>query len=255
LKTIRSDQQTPDSVLEQIDRYRLYGYWSDDEDNRLSEDFKILQKSTSYSTLPKSRPTFEVTVVRDTVQANVIPTVGDYLIHKKGLGQYSIRAERFVQRINDRATFLNYLAANVLENIQADFFHQNDLNSALLHLLPIQAREICNLKLKDLKLNYTFKLDKKLISKISDLMVECRFGIYPFGFFLPSKRVLVKQWVKHANENGIATIKDQCDWIKEQLYKRLSKWNPKDRRCKMIKPLLDVNANDIKSARRAVVKK
>lgn len=253
LDRIGGDEEKLDLIFEKIDFYRLNGYLPDDADNMLREELEILQKSTSYSSLPSSEHTFEVTVLSDNVQVNVIPTAGDYLICQKGLGKYSDRAEKFIKRINDRATFLNYLAANVLENIQADFFHQEDLNSALLHLVPIETNTISESNLKDLNLNFSFKLDKQFVSKVCDLTVKCKFGIYPFGFFLPSKMGLLKQWVKHANENGISTIKDQCNWIKEIWNDRKKKWDFNDRRHNLVKPLLAVNANDIKNARKAIL--
>jgi hypothetical protein len=255
MKKLRDDQKSLDSVLEQINSYRMDGHWHDDKDNGLREDFEILQASMPHSTASTSQPTFEVTVIEDSVNVNVIPTIGDYLRYRKGFGQYSIAAKKFIQRMKDRTLFLNYLADQVLENVQVDFFRQNDLNSALLHLLPLQAKEISDLDLKDLNLNFSFKLDKKLISKMCDLTVKCDFRIFPFGFFLPSKLVLVRRWVKHANDNGITTIKGQCEWIKEQLYERLNKWDYKDPRCCRIKSLLDTNESDIKNARKAVLKK
>ena len=218
----------------------------------LQKELEILQKSISYNSLPTSKHTFEVTVLSDSVQVNVIPTAGDYLVCKKGLGKYSDRAEKFIKRINDRATFLNYLATFVLEGLQADFFHQEDLNSALLHLVPIETHTVSNLTLEDLNLNFSFKLDKQFISKVCDLTVKCKFGTYPFGFFLPSQMALRKQWVKSANENGISTIKDQCKWIKDVWEKRKKNWNPNDRRHAMIKPFLALKTNDIKNARKEI---
>jgi hypothetical protein len=254
LEKIGGNKEKLNLVLKQIDHYRLNGFLPDDADNMLQEELVILQKSISYSSLPSSEHTFEVTVLSDSVQANVISTAGDYLICKKGFSKYSDRAEKFIQRINDRTTFLNYLAANVLENIQADFFHQKDLNTALLHLVPIETNTISNLTLENLNLNFSFKLDKQFISKVCDLTVKCEFGVYPFGFFLPSKMALLKLWVKHADENGISTIKDQCIWIKSQWDERITKWDPNDRRRNMIKPLSDLNEYDIKNARKAVAK-
>ena len=52
LENFGGDQEKLKSALEQIEGYRQSGSWSDYEDNDLlHEDFRILQKSISYSTL------------------------------------------------------------------------------------------------------------------------------------------------------------------------------------------------------------
>jgi DNA-directed RNA polymerase specialized sigma54-like protein len=234
-----------ESTLRDINLYRISGSLPEESDHRLQEDLKLLQKSISYTALPSTYPAFEVIEESGTIHIHVLSTTADSLNYRKGFGKYSQKAKEFIDRVNDRAFSLGNLATTILRDIQGDFFRQSDINNALISLIPVTAKD-----LTDFEIDFALALDKKMISKLSDLLVASKFGIFPLGFFLPSKAVLVRLWIGDAQKSVITKIKDQCDWIKQQCQKRIDKWDSNDRRLDLIKPLLEISINDIKNARK-----
>jgi len=239
------DSQNIERAIRSINLYRITGALPEEANKQLHEDLKILQKSMSYISTPSTSPTFEVTEEAGDVEIHIVPTIADSLMYKEGLGKYSSRAKKFVQNLNDRALSLSNLATVILKHIQGDFFRQTDIHIARQHLIPIIAKNI-----PDFEITFSLKLDKRLISKLSDLLVESKFGIFPLGFFLSSKATLIRFWVMQTNKAGISTIKDQCEWIKQHIHRRIDKWDSDDKRFTLIKPLLEINVNDIKNARK-----
>ena len=236
-----------DKALEDIRFYRFYGYLPDDADPQLHKDLAILERSISYQSLPSIQPTFKVTAEGDLVEARVVPGIAGNLKYRTGLGRYSDGAKKFIQMLDDRLSLLNSLASHILEDLQADFFRQPDRNTALRYLIPIPPKKVPKLGIKS-----PFNLDEKYLSKASDLPVSCNFGPFSFGFFLQSKAALVRLWVSTAYRAGIKGIEDQNRWIKDQIQSRSDKWDSEDRRHEFIKPLLEINVDDIKNARRSV---
>jgi len=239
--------QDIDCALRDINLYRISGELPVDADNQLREDLKILQKSMSYTALPSISPTFEVLEESGNVEVYIVSTIADSLNYRKGFGKYSNRAKKFINQTNRRSLYLSNLATWILKNIQGEFFRQTDINEALKYLIPVTVKNIAGLEI-----DFALKLDKKMMSKLSDLLVACKFGVFPLGFFLPSKAVTVRLWSDLAQKSGITKIKDQCESIKQQFRKRIDGLDSDDRRLDLLKPLLEINVNDIKNARKKV---
>jgi len=248
IEYVDDDPQEIDFTLSNINLYRISGSLPLEANKQLQKNLEVLQKSVSYRALPSISPTFEVYEESGNVQAVLISTIADSLIYRKGFGKFSEKAKEYIDRVNDRAVSLNSLAITILENIQGDFFRQTDFNTALRYLLPFSVKNIT-----DLEIDFSLTLDKKLLSKMSDLLVDSKFGVFPLGFFLPSKASLLRLWVVQANKEEISKINDQCDWIKQQVTKRMDNWDAKDKRINLIRPLLDINSNDIKNASKQLI--
>ena len=183
------------------------------------------------------------------VKVVLIPTIADSLTFIRGHGKYSEMAKEFIDRLFKRATSLNNLAVEILEKIQGDFFRQTDLNQALLTLIPIPAK-----RLLDLKIDFSLSLDKKLISKLDDLSVACKFGVFPLVFFMPSNAAILRLWLHLALPKEISKLNDQCEWVRQQVAERIKIWDSNDMRIDLLRPLLAVNTNDIKNARKQLNK-
>jgi hypothetical protein len=234
------------SIYSNIDIYRNTGKLPADADKKFQEDLQILEKSIFYKTLPNDSPTFEVYEDSGKVHAVLIPTVADSLIYRKGFGAYSYKAKKFIDRVIDRTISLSNLAVEILEKLQGDFFRNADFKNAMLNLTPIPTETISDLKIE----KFTLKRDKKLISRLSDLSVSCKFGMFPLGLFMPSKAALLRIWLYLALPKEISRITDQLEWVKQHAEKRVRGWEPNDMRIDLMRPLLDTTANDIKNAKR-----
>ena len=239
------DPQSLVSLSESINFYRTTGALPSDANKKLQDDLRILEKSISDKSLPSESPTFEVYEESGNVQSVLIQTIADSLIYRNGFGKYSDKAKEFIDRINARFTSLSNLATIIFEKIQGDFFRQSDLKNALLSLVPLSTKN-----LSDLEMEFSLKIDKKLISKLSDLLVSCKFGLFPLGFFMPSKAALLRLWLHLALPEKTSKINDQCEWVKQQAAQRIESWDKNDMRIDLLKPLLDISANDIKNAKR-----
>ena len=196
--------------------------------------------------MPNESPTFEVYEDSGKIHAVLIPTVADSLIYRKGFGAYSYKAKKFIDRVIDRTVSLSNFAVEILEKLQGDFFRNSDFKNALLNLIPVPAETISELKIE----KFSLKRDKKLISRLSDLSVSCKFGIFPLGLFMPSKAALLRMWLHLALPKEISKITDQLEWVKQHAEKRIRSWEPNDMRIVLMRPLLDTTANDIKNAKR-----
>ena len=245
IKNIDDDPHDFECALRDINLYRTSGSLPKEAGNQLQEDLRILQKSISYKAFPSISPTFEVIEESGNVEVHIVSTVADSLNYLKGYGKYSAKAKEFINRVNKRALNLSKLASCIIKNIQGDFFLQPDIRTALKYLIPITAKNIA-----DFEIEFSFKIDKKMMSKLSNLLVASKFGIFPLGFFLPSKSALVRLWSDDAQKDGITKIKNQCEWIKQQFQKRIDGWDSGDIRIDLVKPLLETNVNDIKNARK-----
>jgi DNA-directed RNA polymerase specialized sigma54-like protein len=248
IENLNDGPQDFECALRAVNLYRISGALPEQSDPNLREDLRLLQKSISYTALPTISPTFEVIEESGNVQAHVVSTTADSLNYRKGLGKHSRRAKEFINRINTRAFSLGNLATTILEDIQGDFFCQSDVNNAMMHLIPLTAKDLA-----DLEIDFAFKLDKKMISKLSDLLVASKFGLFPLGFFLPSKATIVRLCVSQAYKQMISTINDQGKWIKNNIQKRVDGWDATDKRIHLIESLLDIDQNDIKNARKTVL--
>lgn len=234
--------------LQHIDYYRIHGYLPEDADPQLQEDLAGLQNSLSYQTVPSIHPTFEVMVEGDHVEASAVPA-GLNLRDVSGLGVYSTIAKRFINLHHDRNRLLNDLAYCILEVLQADFFRQHDLDTALRHLLPVPIEDLSKLLGKQ-----PFNIEEKYLSKLGDHLVSCHLGIFPLNYFLPKKAQIVRVWVHFAQEKGNVTKREQVDWIKNQLEERTMKWDENDIRHEYIKHLKKINIDDIKNFRKYIKK-
>jgi hypothetical protein len=231
-------------ALEDIDYYRISGCLPANSEPQLQDDLTALETSVSRQIQPSIHPTFEVTVHGDRVEAYV-PNTGLNLRYRRGFDAYSDRAQKFIQQLEDRHRLLSDLAHHILEILQADFFRQRDLDTALRYLIPVPVSKVSKLGIAS-----PLKIDKKSLSKLGDHSVSCRFGMLPLNYFLQEKAGLVRLWVRLARKEGIATRKEQLDWTKNQIERRVSEWNPGDVRHDFVDTLRKITMDDIKNADR-----
>jgi hypothetical protein len=233
------------SALNCIDHYRVNGALPAETDKKLKTDLCILESSISIKKLMQDEPTFEVYEDSDGIHAALLPTITDSLTYIEGYGGFSEKAKKYVNQINKRAISLNNLASTLLVNIQGDFFRQLNYENSLLALVPVSKNNLI-----DLNIDFHLKINTKILSRLYDLSVICTFGKFPLGFFMPSKAALVKLWVKHVVPKEISNIEQIIHWIKDKIDEKIKNYRPDDPRLDLIKPILDINTNDIKNARR-----
>ncbi len=245
LEYTENGMKSSPEFFQNIDYCRTTGSLPVNESEKLKNDLQILEKSLSQKLQFIDSPIFKAYDENDSINVLLLPTIADSLTFRKGFGKYSLKAEKFINNCVNRAVNLNNLANTLLLNIQGDFFRRAEFKEALLALTPISSKN-----LQDLDIKFSLTLDKKLISKLSDLTVECKFGIFPLGLFIPSKAALLRLWLNMALPSEISSINDQCEWVKEQVYLRIKCLDPNDMRKNLLEPLLEISANDIKNARK-----
>ena len=237
-----------EKIWEQIEHYWQNGALPDDADDVLKAILERLEKDAVGADRMSHRPTFEVRVRGNQVQAVLIPTLADRLRINKTLKHSSKQkkaAEGFINQVQLRRKNLESLAEVLLEGIQADFFRQPDLKSALQHLVPVK-------DINGLGIFAPIKMDKSYRSYTGSLLVACDLGAFPLHIFWPSVAELVRMWVRFAFDEGIDGVKDQIEWINVQLSNIMNKFSNDDPRADMMNKLLACKETDIKNARKAI---
>jgi len=240
IKRFLENPERLEQALRSIDYYRIHGYLPEDSDTQLQEALIELEESLPSPTVPSFHPTFEVSVEDGRLRAYVIP-VGLNLRYSPGLGRHSDRAHKFIQLLSDRNRLMNDLAHHVLETLQRDFFFQSNLDAASRHLIPVPVRMVSRFPIKT-----PFKLDKRYLSKLGDLLVLCSLGTFPVNHFLQDKAALVRVWAQFARDQGISAQREQLNWIKTQIEAWISRWDSSDIRHEFIESLRNLTIEDIK---------
>lgn len=158
---------------------------------------------------------FEVRVAAGTVSVNLTSTLADDVFLRRGrtLSQEGLS---FFEGRALRTRILGELADVVLAELQAGFFREERLESALLQLAPVPA----SLR-HALPATLPFKLDDVYWSRLGKLAVASPQGHFPLDVFLPSPASLHRAWSMIAQRRGLDAKGGQA-WILDTARQRLS---------------------------------
>lgn len=244
IEIYENDADALKEALNQVDHYRAYGALPTDADEKLYEALSLLEKSISHSSTPETVPTFEIEIINGEVEVYVLPAGGNLDFVKK-IKKLSVHARDFIDMINERNQLLCNFGDFILKTIQWEFFLQDELDTALLFLIPAPVD-----KISDYIKSSPFQIDKKYLSKLGDHLVKCDFGVLPLNTFLLNRAQLIRMWVGYAYKIGVTNEKKQLELITRNISERLGTWNSNDIRHKFASQLEDITLTDIKNARR-----
>ena len=239
-----------DEIWEQIDYYSTNGELPPDADEDLSALVSSLEQLAPDTDRTIQPPTFEVLVIGDQVQATLLSTLADRIRLSSKSGESNKQkndAEGFLKQIQLRRQNLESMAEILLGEVQADFFRQPDLKTALLYLVPVK-------EINELGIFSPIKMDKSYKSYIGNLLVSCSLGVFPLHLFWPSVAELLRMWVRFAFEEDLAGIRVQQEWIKKQISEIIERYYEGDNRRAFMTALQECKETDIKNARKAIKK-
>lgn len=242
------DQQCLNAALYAIDKYRVTGRLTDDADDWLKDALRKLIKLFPSEGSRESLPTFRVEVKGDRVVAFLTSSLSDLVRIKPNVATLSERAKRFLEKKRARIMTLDTVASFILEDIQADFFRQPDLKTALLSLIPLPSKS-----LQSLDIGSEVTLTKSRLLRLGELAVSCRLGSFQLSLFWPQEAAVVRAWVQNAEAAGCDSVVIIHDWLLPRLQERASSLSGE--RLSLFNPLLDVSKEDIRNALKALKKK
>jgi DNA-directed RNA polymerase specialized sigma54-like protein len=200
---------------------------------------------------PPDRPTFTVDVSDNGVVVRIVPTLADRVAFShldvpksKSIKDLTDRAHSFLSSLKERRRFLESIGRILLEDIQAHFFLQSNIEDAIKHLIPIKTQD-----LNTLGFTCPIKMEKATWSRIGDLVVEHQLGMFKLETFWPSHAALLRAWVHFAYQEGYEKRQSQLTWIKHQVEEIAEKHNSHQTRLELLQPLLNIGEVDIKNAR------
>jgi hypothetical protein len=158
---------------------------------------------------------FEVRVAAGKVRVNLTSTLADEVFLRRGR-TLSHEGLSFFEGRALRTKILSELADVVLGELQAAFFGEESLESALLQLTPVPV----SLR-GELPITLPFKLDDVYWSRLGKLAVASPQGHFPFDVFLPSSASLQRAWSMIAQRRGLDAKGAQA-WILDTAQQRLS---------------------------------